>query len=285
FNWKAGDTARPDELDRVAESMVDALVAAVTADPLPPHIRELYLTEPLPRAGGIDAVMFSGGVAEYVYGREETDFGDLGRRLGRALARRVHAGALPYPLLPPGECIRATALGASEYSVQLSGNTGFVSDPGALLPRRNLQVVRPHYRLGETVDAEAVAAAIRRHLIALDVAQTGADVALALSWSGPSSHERLLPFARGIRDALDERTAAGRPLYVVLDGDVALTLGRLLREELDVTADLMVVDGLSLRDFDYVDLGRLRHPSNTVPVTIKSLVFEQEATGAGGPAS
>ncbi|WP_037869227.1 ethanolamine ammonia-lyase reactivating factor EutA [Streptomyces sp. NRRL S-813] len=285
LTWKVGDTVRPDELDHVAESMADALVAAVTADPLPPGIRGLYLTEPLPGGGGVDAVMFSGGVAEYVYGRERTDFGDLGRRLGHALARRLKAGALPYPLLPPGECIRATALGASEYSVQLSGNTGYVSDPDALLPRRNLQVIRPHYRLGERVDAEAVAAAIRRHLISLDVAQTGADVALALSWSGPPSHERLLPFARGVRDALAERTAAGRPLYVVLDGDVALTLGRLLREELDVTADLMVVDGLSLRDFDYVDLGRLRFPSHTVPVTIKSLVFEQETVGAGGPAS
>ncbi|MFD7994734.1 ethanolamine ammonia-lyase reactivating factor EutA [Streptomyces mexicanus] len=285
FTWQAGDTVRPEELDRVAESMADDLVAAVTADPLPPGIGALYLTDPLPGTGAIDAVMFSGGVAEYVYGREETDFGDLGRRLGRALARRLTAGALPYPLLPPGECIRATALGASEYSVQLSGNTGYVSDPGVLLPRRNLQVVRPVYVLGETVDAEAVAAAVRRRLVALDVAQTGADVALALSWSGPPSHDRLLPFARGVRDAMAERSAAGRPLYVVLDGDVALTLGRLLREELDVTTDLMVVDGLNLHDFDYVDLGRLRFPSHTVPVTIKSLVFEQEAVPAGGTTS
>lgn len=220
--------------------------------------------------------MFSGGVGEYVYGREEEDFGDLGRRLGHALRRHVDAGALPYPLLPAGECIRATALGASEYSVQLSGNTGCISDPDALLPRRNLQVVRPVYELGEVVDADTVEAAVRRRLVALDVAQTGTDIALALSWSGLPSHERLLPFARGIRDAVAERTAAGRPLYVVLDGDVAMTLGRLLREELDVTGDVLVIDGLSLRDFDYVDIGRLRLPSNTVPVTIKSLVFGQD---------
>ena len=36
-----------------------------------------------------------------------------------------------------------TALGASEYSVQLSGNTSYISTPGKLLPRRNLQVVQP----------------------------------------------------------------------------------------------------------------------------------------------
>ncbi|MFD0133991.1 ethanolamine ammonia-lyase reactivating factor EutA [Streptomyces sp. NPDC127159] len=271
--WTCGDTVRGEELDRVAEAMADTLVEALTAAAPGAHVRDLLLTEPLPELAAVDGVMFSGGVAEYVYGRERTDFGDLGRRLGRALRRRLDDGALPYPLLPPGECIRATAVGASEYSVQLSGNTGFISDPDALLPRRNLQVLRPAYELGERVDSGAVESAVRRHLVALDVAQTGADIALALTWSGPPSYDRLLPFARGLRDALAERFAQGRPLYVVLDGDVALTLGRLLRDELDVTVDLLVIDGLSLRDFDYVDIGRVRFPSRTVPVTIKSLVF------------
>ncbi|MFD3488345.1 ethanolamine ammonia-lyase reactivating factor EutA [Streptomyces sp. NPDC058665] len=273
FTWKVGDTARDDEVERVAQSMADALVDALTADPPPARVRDLYLTGPLADAGPIDGVMFSGGVAEYVYDRERAHFGDLGRPLGRALRRRADAGRLPYALLPAGECIRATALGASEFSVQLSGNTGHISHPDALLPRRNLQVIRPVYELGETVRSEDIAAAVRGRLLALDVAQTGVDVALALSWSGPPSHERLLPFARGVRDALTDRMAAGNPLYVVLDGDVAMTLGRLLREELGVTADLLVIDGLSLRDFDYVDIGRVRFPSSTVPVTIKSLVF------------
>ena len=31
-----------------------------------------------------------------------------------------------------------------------------------------------------------------------------------------------------------------------------------------------------LWDFDYIDLGRIRWPSNTVPVTIKSLVFSED---------
>jgi ethanolamine utilization protein EutA len=276
YSWALGDLARPEELEKVAETMADALVEALTAVPLPRDVERLYLTEPLAQAGPIDGVMFSGGVAEYVYGRESRGFGDLGRPLGRALRRRVDSGRLPFPLLPPGECIRATALGASEYSVQLSGNTGCVTDPDALLPRRNMQVVRPEYALGETVDAESVATAIRRHLVALDADRTDADVALALSWHGPPSYDRILPFARGVRDGLADRIARGRPVYVMLDGDVAMTLGRLLREELAVTGELLVIDGLSLRDFDYIDIGRMRYPSNTVPVTIKSLVFHDE---------
>jgi ethanolamine utilization protein EutA len=275
FSWELGDTATAEQLTEVAEAMADALVAAVTGDPPPPDVLGLYLTDPLPDLGPLDGVMFSGGVAEYVYDRETGDFGDLGRPLGRAVRARVDSGALPYRLLPAGECIRATALGASEYSVQLSGNTGCITDPDALLPRRNLQVLRPGYDLGETVDPDAVATAIRRHLVALDAADADADIALALSWTGLPSHRRLLAFATGLRDGLAERIALGRPVYVMLDGDVAMTLGRLLRQELGVTTDLLVVDGLSLRDFDWIDIGRVRHPSNTVPVTIKSLVFSE----------
>jgi ethanolamine utilization protein EutA len=59
-----------------------------------------------------------------------------------------------------------------------------------------------------------------------------------------------------------------------------MTLGRLLREELGVTVGVLVVDGLSLRDFDYIDIGRVRYPSNTVPVTIKSLVFSADPTSS-----
>ena len=90
------------------------------------------------------------------------------------------------------------------------------------------------------------------------------------------AYPRLRAFATGVRDGLAERIGAGRPVYLMLDGDVAMTLGRLLRDELGVTNELLVVDGLSLRDFDYIDVGRVRHPSRTVPVTIKSLLFTND---------
>jgi ethanolamine utilization protein EutA len=65
----------------------------------------------------------------------------------------------------------------------------------------------------------------------------------------------------------------------MLDGDVAQTLGAILRDELEVMSDILVIDGIALMDFDYIDLGRIRLPSNTVPVTIKSLVFSEDTGG------
>src|SRR5882757_3386532 len=276
FHWHKGDRAAPTELDKVAETMADALSAAIRQRPLPPPLKALYLTEPIADLGHIDGVMFSGGVAEYVYDREERDFGDMGRRLGHAMRKRLDNGALPWPLLPAGECIRATALGASEYSVQLSGNTSTITDPGALLPRRNLQVLAAPYVCEETVDPDKLASAIRGHFTAFDLTEGETEVALALRWLGAPSHERIFAFAQGIVRGMTQTIEKKKPLTIMLDGDVAQTLGAILREELNVKSEILCIDGVVLWDFDYIDLGRIRLPSMTVPVTIKSLVFSED---------
>ena len=276
FHWGTGDIVAPEALDKVAAYMADALTAAIRMRPLPQPLAELYLTEPIADLGTIDGIMVSGGVGEYVYGREDRDFGDMGRRLGQALRNRLDAGALPWPLLPAGECIRATALGASEYSVQLSGNTSTITDPGTLLPRRNLQVLQPPYVCEEMVDPDRLAAAIRAHFTAFDLTEGSSDVALAFRWLGAPSHERIFAFAQGIARGLPDTTAQRKPLYIMLDGDVAQTLGAILKEELGVQSEILCIDGIVLWDFDYIDLGRIRLPSMTVPVTIKSLVFSED---------
>ena len=276
FFWSRGDVLSPAQLDKVAASMADLLVAALTQRPLPHALEPLCLTDPIADFGRIDGIMFSGGVGEYVYGREDRDFGDMGRRLGRAIRSRIDAGALPWPLLPAGECIRATALGASEYSVQLSGNTSYISKPGELLPRRNLQVLQPSYVCEESIDADKLAKAIRAHFTAFDLIEGEGEVALALRWRGAPSYERILAFAEGIRHGLATTIERRKPLYIMLDGDVAQTLGAILREELLIESEILAIDGLVLRDFDYIDLGRIRMPSFTVPVTIKSLLFSED---------
>jgi ethanolamine utilization protein EutA len=279
FDWSVGSVVGPNDLDRVAEWMADALVAALTEDAPPAAVDALWLTDPLEPVEGIAGAMFSGGVAEYVYDREQRDFGDLGLRLGRALARRIEAKQLPWALLPAGECIRATAIGASEYSVQLSGNTVYVSNPAELLPRKNLQVLQPDISLEGDIDAARVTQAIRRHLRAFDLKEGETQVALAFRWSGPPAFARISALARGIVDAMPMTLLEAKPLFLVLDGDIAHSLGALLKEEWGIASDLLVIDGVSLWDFDYVDLGRVRMPSYTVPVTIKSLVFGEDPRG------
>ncbi len=273
LTWSVGDVTTDADLATVAESMANDLVAALTSPTPAPDVQALYLTDPISQMDGIDSVVFSGGVAEFFYDREDRDFGDLGQRLGKVLRRRVESGDLPWKLLPDSQGIRSTALGGSEFTAQLSGNTGYISNPEALLPRRNIQVVRPDFDFTETFDAEQLASAIQRHLEMFDLDSTDADIVLAFHWEGSPEFERIETLAEGIRRALAKRISQGKPIYVILDADIAMNLGVILREDFEIDNEVLVIDGLALWDFDYIDLGRMRLPSKTVPVTIKSLVF------------
>src|SRR5690606_24631246 len=116
------------------------------------------------------------------------------------------------------------------------------------------------------------AAAIRAHYKAFDLDPARDEAVLAFAFDGPPEYGAIRRLGDGIASALSERLAGGETLYVMVEGDIAQTLGGILREEIGVANDLVVLDGISLRDFDYIDLGKIRLPSFTVPVTVKSLL-------------
>ena len=90
------------------------------------------------------------------------------------------------------------------------------------------------------------------------------------------AYERMYAFAEGLKLGLNYMITSGKPLFIVLDGDIAQSLGHILKDELEIPVGVLVIDGVVLWDFDYIDLGKIRLPSRTVPVTIKSLVFSDD---------
>jgi ethanolamine utilization protein EutA len=263
-------------LDELAEHQAAQVLAHAGLGPVTPD-RGLLRTPPLfagdpPR---IDALMVSGGVAEYVYGRESRDFGDLGLRLGRAL--RALLSGLPLELVEGRAGIHATVLGAAQFSVQLSGNTIYVSHPGAL-PARDVPVVRPVINLAESyVDESGVRDAVIRALSADDGHRRG-PAAVALDWSGPVTARRVSAVARGIVAAheADQRAAArdrGNPIVLVLGRDLARTVGHGVATVAGPRAAVVAVDGVRVDEFDFIDLGEVQPDSGAVPLVVKSLLF------------
>ena len=59
----------------------------------------------------------------------------------------------------------------------------------------------------------------------------------------------------------------------MIDGDVGRTLGYILEHELAIGRPVMAIDGIQLKEFDYVDIGEAIRPAEVVPVVIKSLLF------------
>ncbi len=273
--WALGTVVTTEEKNELAELMARDIIAAVAGNSSAATVSSLFLTDRLPSLDGIEGVMFSGGVSEYVYGHETRDFHDMGKLLGAKLAQIAAEENLPWPLLPAGSGIRATALGLSEYSVQLSGNTIFVSDPDKALPQRNLRVVQPGCAFPDIVDPQAIAQAITQYVAKYELG-SGEPLAYAFHWRGTPAYARIRGFAEALVLALATQIRGSAPIYVVIDGDIARTLGGILRDELQVTAPLLIIDGVLLSDFDYIDFGKMRLPSNTVPVTIKSLLFSKD---------
>lgn len=266
---RVGDVLVPSARSRIVERMVELIVERVRSVRPDALALRLLVTEPM-TAGAFDAVTVSGGVAEYFYGRETHDFGDLGRDIAAGLRRALAAHAIPVEELDQG--IRATVVGASQFTVQLSGNTILIATPERL-PLHNVPVARCAFELADELAPDAVAARVRDAIERAAPDDPALPVAVAFAWRGPPSFPRLSAVARGIAEALEPRLRAGTPIVVAIDGDVALTLGRLLRFEVAPGAEVIAIDGLQLQDLDYVDVGVLREPAGVVPVTIKSLLF------------
>src|SRR6202021_414928 len=127
--------------------------------------------------------------------------------------------------------------------------------------------------LGEDIDAGAVTAACRAALAQADIVDGAGPVAFGFAWGGDPAHARLFGLAAGICAAVPNTVAAGRPLVLLVDGDIAMSLGRIIRNEVAAAANVIAIDGVQLKQFDYVDIGRVIEATNVVPPVIKSWRF------------
>ena len=79
--------------------------------------------------------------------------------------------------------------------------------------------------------------------------------------------------ARALAPILDR----GLPLILVGDGDIGGLIGIHCAEEVRLPNPVVSIDGVTLKEFDFIDIGALLETSGAVPVVIKSLVFPASA--------
>ncbi|MBI2986803.1 MAG: ethanolamine ammonia-lyase reactivating factor EutA [Deltaproteobacteria bacterium] len=275
LNPTVGEKLDASKLPAMASLMADKLFDLVSLSTLSPETSGLLRLPPLSYRGKIDAITFSGGVSEFIYGHNPGDFGDLGALLAEEVKRRVER--LGIPVIEPAARIRATVIGASQYTIQVSGSTIFIA-PLEAVPVRNVPVVVPELPLaGDDIDHLAVRKALEMALSRLDLTDGKRPVAVGFHWEGSATFARLQAFCSGVRDGLERVLGRGHPLMLVNDGDIGGILGLHFKEEMDFSNPVISIDGISLNEFDYIDIGALIPSSGAVPVVVKSLIFPASA--------
>jgi ethanolamine utilization protein EutA len=242
--------------------------------PISAETKQLSITPPPSLPEDISLVVFSSGVGEYIYGREEKTFGDLAIWMAEAVRER-RGGAWPWLwYVPDASPIRATVTGIAQQTVEMSGDTIYV---GALdlLPMRNREVrtldIASIDRAEDIIAAMKEVAATNEVIARESPSSTEGGVVWDVRCGAARDFSYLAELARGLGEG--HAMAGDGSLGLILDQDIAMLVGRLIAEELEVTKDVVVIDGVTVDDVHFVDFGRYREESNTIPVVLKSLVF------------
>ena len=262
-NLDFGAKVSEDLCKRLANRMAQVLFDALTTGKQPWN--DFYVSAALGELPAVEGILFSGGVSEYIYSREAESFGDLGPYLGREI--RAETEKRGFSILEAGEGIRATVIGASQYTVQLSGETIFVPK-NMNLPVRNLRVfvVQTDWQGAVT---ERVEKAVLRVLSERDAEVRGSPFALAFSTPAFVGYGVVQDMTKGIDQAFAKLAIDDRPVALVFGQNVGQVVGGMLSAKWNMPC----IDEVSLSELDFIDVGEVVQGEGFVPVVIKSLAF------------
>ena len=265
-----GEFLSEEDEERLTDVLAEALLECVQQKPLSHISSMLMMAPPLWYEGKIDLVTFSGGVAEFIYENEKREFNDLGLSLAKALAKKT--ATLNVPMDTPDHRIRATVIGAGNFSLQVSGSTTFLSS-GLKYPLRNLPVIEPYIETRRP-SSKDVKAAIERAFSRFDLMEGIDPLILAFNNSVRPSYANLKEFALGVVSALPNSIEKQTPIFMCFDADIGNSVGNVIRRETRISNELLSIDEIRLKEGDFVDIGEPIIEDVVVPVVIKTLVFD-----------
>lgn len=276
FTIEPGQRVTYTDLKKVTDEMARAVIDVFAGSSTTGIVRELMMTEDMKKDYRLDTVIFSGGVADFVYAGEDraltveevSRYGDIGPLLGVSLRKAVPESELS--LAKPEETIRATVIGAGSQSLEVSGST--ISVVEDLLPLKNVPVVKP-FSGWAPADPEEVKNQVERCL-----AISGHDdTAIALAIDGPAdmSFNSLQSLARGLTASLTGELQKGRLIIIVLQQDCAKALGQTIKIMQPEYNSIVCIDQVPVEDGDYIDIGKPIIGGRVVPVIVKTLVFNK----------
>ena len=275
LDYKIGDVIPEKEVKLIAQEYAKALIEVIKGPAKSKVAKYLMITEDLDYSIPVDGYSFSGGVAEFIYGTENT-YDDIGLYLAKEIQDLMKKYKLP--IVEPKSKIRATVIGAGSFSLSVSGSTCYF-DKSILFPLENIPVINVNIRK-ENYSAEKLIKEIDNAFKRFDMKE-GEDL-VALYFKDPIYRNNfyLSDFAKGIERALPNSVANNKMVILIFDQDMGGSLGIALRRDTALQTNLICMDELELEEGDWIDIGAPLYSGQVFPVTVKSLVFNKNKVSA-----
>ena len=272
---RVGEKTKLEDLEKIAGKMTEVLCAVISGT----EDRQLLaLMEDLKTPGSsaldfdgkLDAVSFSGGVAEAIYEKKADafEFGDIGIILGQAVKKS--SLTKDFSLILSKEMIRATVIGAGTYTTTISGSTITYTDH--LFPIKNIPVMRLDKAAEEACyhgKSELLKERIRWFML-----QNGTDfMIMSMEGLDNPSYVQIRQAAEAIAAAAFECFGGDKPIIAVVEKDMAKALGQLIQRCFNGRRPVIVIDSIHAEDGDYVDMGHPVMNGMVIPVVVKTLIF------------
>ncbi len=274
LNLIKGNKISSQQKDKIGQTLVAALLEVITGTNISEFSESLMMTDQLPLESFSDnpSWSFSGGVAEFIYCKDDKDYNDLGQQVGSYIKSVFKESKRCLVEVP--EKIRATVIGASEYTLQVSGSTTFISPDTReeILPIKNLPIVSPIIQrqlLSKEYVTDQITAALKR----LDIIEGKEPIALAFHDPVRTVYEKLTIFSQGVVNALPNTIANNRPLFLVFDTDIGNSVGNVLFRETHIKNRILSIDEIDLQEGDFLDIGEPIIGDRVFPVVVKSLIY------------
>lgn len=273
LNLQLGQKVTFDMLEKIADRFAQVLVDFINQ-------KENSLVDNLTMTNNmnlppnnLDEIMFSGGVAEWLYGKhEQNSFLDIGFLLAKKLKEKFPE--LPANVHEPENKIRATVIGAGSYTLQVSGSTCFLDDDSLSFPLQNIPVIEVDVDRNQ-LSEEYVSGQIGKALARYDLKDGDQMVALYFEDPVRSAYQKLKTFALGIEMALRKTVEKNIPVILIFKRDIGNSIGNVIRRETSIKDNLASIDEIEVEDGDWIDIGKPLVNGQVVPVTVKSLVFSK----------
>ncbi|GAA0256566.1 ethanolamine ammonia-lyase reactivating factor EutA [Haladaptatus pallidirubidus] len=267
-----GDSPSADTLRNLGDVAADVIIEVLSELPGDNLTNQLLIGDPSFDQREFDEVFFTGGIGKLITDSEgapsQYTYHDFGEYLAEAIRKRVNSGSARASK----EDIRATVIGAGTQTIEFSGTTVEVQTD--LLPLHNLPVVAVN-DLSTIESPSTLESSFEKSVQrGISLFEDADGLVLYLPAVGSLQFERIETIARVLTDVYKRMLKKKQPLIVVLQQNCAKALAQQI-SYYSPDIDLVIIDELSVENGNYIDIGRPVMQGQSVPVVIKTLVFEQ----------